>query len=54
MSIPQLQIYPEILERLKAGQKLLDVGCAVGQELRRLVCHKPWHQYNTVLISPRT
>ncbi|KAJ5389551.1 uncharacterized protein N7496_000619 [Penicillium cataractarum] len=37
MSIPQQPIYPEILERLKSGQKLLDVGCALGQELRRLV-----------------
>lgn len=37
MSIPKQPIYPEILERLKAGQKLLDVGCALGQELRRLV-----------------
>ncbi|EKV04395.1 hypothetical protein PDIG_23970 [Penicillium digitatum PHI26] len=30
-------LYPEILDRLKSGQKLLDVGCAVGQELRQLV-----------------
>ncbi|KAJ6015558.1 hypothetical protein N7540_010149 [Penicillium herquei] len=37
MSIPQSPAYPEILERLKSGQKLLDVGCAVGQELRHLV-----------------
>ncbi|KAJ5659293.1 hypothetical protein N7507_005744 [Penicillium longicatenatum] len=37
MSIPQLPIYPEILERLKSGQKLLDVGCAIGQELRHLI-----------------
>ncbi|KAJ5788331.1 hypothetical protein N7457_003321 [Penicillium paradoxum] len=37
LSIPQSPLYPEILERLKSGQKLLDVGCAVGQELRQLV-----------------
>jgi 2-polyprenyl-3-methyl-5-hydroxy-6-metoxy-1,4-benzoquinol methylase len=37
LSIPQSPIYPEILDRLKSGQKLLDVGCAVGQELRQLV-----------------
>ncbi|KAJ6084241.1 hypothetical protein N7486_011041 [Penicillium sp. IBT 16267x] len=37
MSIPKLPVYPEILERLKSGQKLLDVGCAIGQELRHLV-----------------
>lgn len=37
LSIPQSPLYPEILDRLKSGQKLLDVGCAVGQELRQLV-----------------
>ncbi|KAJ5108979.1 hypothetical protein N7456_005654 [Penicillium angulare] len=37
MSIPQSPAYPEILERLKSGQTLLDVGCALGQELRHLV-----------------
>ncbi|KAJ5273451.1 hypothetical protein N7478_008576 [Penicillium angulare] len=37
MSIPQSPAYPEILDRLKSGQKLLDVGCALGQELRHLV-----------------
>ncbi|CAL5873744.1 uncharacterized protein PFLUO_LOCUS8026 [Penicillium psychrofluorescens] len=37
MSVPQSPHYPEILERLKSGQKLLDIGCAVGQELRHLV-----------------
>lgn len=29
--------YPEILERLKNGQKLLDLGCCFAQELRPLV-----------------
>ncbi|OQE38936.1 hypothetical protein PENCOP_c007G03133 [Penicillium coprophilum] len=37
LSIPQSPLYPEVLDRLKSGQKLLDVGCAVGQELRQLV-----------------
>lgn len=29
--------YPEVLDRLKAGQSLLDLGCCFGQELRPLV-----------------
>lgn len=29
--------YPEILSRLKSGQKFLDIGCCVGQEIRQLV-----------------
>jgi SAM-dependent methyltransferase len=29
--------YPEILDRLKAGEKFLDVGCCFGQILRQLV-----------------
>ncbi|KAJ6080081.1 hypothetical protein N7467_009834 [Penicillium canescens] len=37
MSIAQSTLYPEILDRLRSGEKLLDVGCAVGQELRQLV-----------------
>ncbi|KAJ6168339.1 hypothetical protein N7497_001182 [Penicillium chrysogenum] len=37
LSIPQSPLYPEVLDRLRSGQKLLDVGCAVGQELRQLV-----------------
>ncbi|KAJ5201844.1 uncharacterized protein N7498_006507 [Penicillium cinerascens] len=37
LSIPQSTVYPEILQRLKSGEKLLDVGCAIGQELRHLV-----------------
>lgn len=37
MSIPQSPVYPEVLQRLKSGEKLLDLGCAIGQELRHLV-----------------
>lgn len=37
MSIPQSPTYNEVLQRLKSGEKLLDVGCAIGQELRHLV-----------------
>ncbi|KAE9969779.1 hypothetical protein EG328_006674 [Venturia inaequalis] len=29
--------YTDILSRLKSGQKFLDVGCCVGQEVRQLV-----------------
>jgi len=32
-----MSIYSEILERVKSGDKLLDLGCALGQELRHLV-----------------
>jgi cyclopropane fatty-acyl-phospholipid synthase-like methyltransferase len=37
MRIATSQDYPEMLERVKKGQKLLDLGCAFGQELRQLV-----------------
>ncbi|KAJ5317856.1 hypothetical protein N7508_002364 [Penicillium antarcticum] len=37
MGISQSPVYPEILGRLKSGQKLLDIGCALGQEIRQLV-----------------
>ncbi|KAJ6104454.1 hypothetical protein N7523_010774 [Penicillium sp. IBT 18751x] len=37
LSIPQSPVYAEVLRRLKSGEKLLDVGCAIGQELRQLV-----------------
>lgn len=29
--------YPEVLERVKNGEKILDIGCCFGQELRKLV-----------------
>lgn len=38
--------YPEILQRVKDGQKLLDLGCCFGQDERRLVSPR------TFLISP--
>ncbi|KAL4768451.1 hypothetical protein BDW60DRAFT_210996 [Aspergillus nidulans var. acristatus] len=37
MRIATSQDYPEMLERVKKGQKLLDLGCAFGQELRQLI-----------------
>jgi len=33
----KLPVYPEILKRVKEGQTLMDVGCFVGHDLRRLV-----------------
>jgi hypothetical protein len=38
--VPQLcrlAVYPEILRRIKDGQALMDVGCFIGHDLRRLV-----------------
>jgi SAM-dependent methyltransferase len=32
-----MDVYPEILERVKHGEKFLDLGCCFGQELRKLV-----------------
>ncbi|KAI8943185.1 hypothetical protein NX059_001214 [Plenodomus lindquistii] len=29
--------YPEVLERVKNGDKLLDLGCCMGQDIRKLV-----------------
>lgn len=29
--------YDEVLSRVKNGEKLLDLGCCFGQELRKLV-----------------
>ncbi|KAJ5222627.1 uncharacterized protein N7469_008867 [Penicillium citrinum] len=37
LSIPQSPAYPEVLQRLKSGQNFLDVGCAIGQEIRQLI-----------------
>lgn len=35
--IPKTLDYASIIERLKAGSTLLDIGCFLGQDLRRLV-----------------
>ncbi|KAN0095788.1 hypothetical protein V8E51_016499 [Hyaloscypha variabilis] len=37
ISIATLPIYPEILDRTKNGDKFLDLGCCLGQEIRQLV-----------------
>ncbi|KAL2783209.1 hypothetical protein BJX66DRAFT_345152 [Aspergillus keveii] len=37
LSIAESPYYREILERVKKGDKLLDLGCAFGQELRQLM-----------------
>lgn len=37
LSIASSPLYPELLRRTKDGEKLLDLGCAFGQELRRLI-----------------
>ncbi|KAL4902295.1 hypothetical protein BDW74DRAFT_62756 [Aspergillus multicolor] len=37
LSIASSACYPEMLERVKQGEKLLDLGCAFGQELRQLI-----------------
>lgn len=31
------KVYPEILDRVKNGDKFLDLGCCLGQEIRQLV-----------------
>lgn len=37
LSIEQTDVYSEILQRLKSGAKMLDLGCCFGQEIRKLV-----------------
>jgi len=37
LSIMQAEVYQEVVERLKGGDKLLDLGCCFGQEIRQLV-----------------
>lgn len=37
LDLHRMSIYPEILERVRTGDKFLDLGCALGQELRHLV-----------------
>ena len=35
--IPQSPAYPSIIQRLKDGASFLDIGCFLGQDLRRLI-----------------
>ncbi|KAI9847328.1 MAG: hypothetical protein M1838_000937 [Thelocarpon superellum] len=37
LSISWSAAYGEVLERVKAGQSLLDIGCCVGQDIRKLI-----------------
>jgi hypothetical protein len=37
LSLKTMEQYPEILQRLQQGQKLLDMACCFGQEIRQLV-----------------
>lgn len=37
MSICQSSYYDEILQRIKDGEQYLDIGCCVGQDIRKLV-----------------
>ncbi|ORY13132.1 hypothetical protein BCR34DRAFT_623932 [Clohesyomyces aquaticus] len=37
LSVSKLSEYDEILQRLKDGDKYLDIGCCVGQDIRKLV-----------------
>lgn len=41
LSIPSSPYYNEVIERLRAGEIFLDLGCCFGQELRQLVCIHP-------------
>ncbi|KJX99669.1 methyltransferase domain-containing protein [Zymoseptoria brevis] len=36
-SVSDRESYPQVLERLKGGQTLLDVACCFGQDVRKLV-----------------
>jgi SAM-dependent methyltransferase len=37
LSMMTTDIYPEVLERIKHGENFLDLGCCLGQEIRKLV-----------------
>ncbi|QDS74521.1 hypothetical protein FKW77_007383 [Venturia effusa] len=37
LSLGQRKEYPEIVRRLRGGEKFLDLGCCFGQEIRQLV-----------------
>ena len=37
LGLSSLPVYPEVLQRLKNGETIADVGCCFGQDLRELV-----------------
>ena len=37
LSLSSMPTYPEVLQRLKDGERLLDMACCFGQEIRQLV-----------------
>ena len=37
LSLMSMDVYPEVLSRIKGGEKFLDLGCCLGQEIRQLV-----------------
>lgn len=37
MSIQKSAAYDEVLQRVKSGQQYLDIGCCMGQDIRKLV-----------------
>ncbi|KAF2275794.1 uncharacterized protein EI97DRAFT_458808 [Westerdykella ornata] len=37
LTLREFDIYPDVLKRLHDGQRLLDMGCCFGQEIRQLV-----------------
>jgi hypothetical protein len=37
VSMATMDVYQEVLERVKRGEKFLDLGCCLGQEIRKLV-----------------
>ncbi|KAF2428676.1 hypothetical protein EJ08DRAFT_592157 [Tothia fuscella] len=37
LSLLQTEVYPEVVRRVEEGEKLLDLGCCFGQEIRQLV-----------------
>jgi hypothetical protein len=37
LSIVKTKVYSEVVQRLKSGEKILDLGCCFGQEIRQLV-----------------
>lgn len=37
LGISQLPLYPTVLQRLKNNEKILDLGCCFGQDVRKLV-----------------